>query len=154
MVISGRGRYAITAMMSLALHSGKKPLSLADVAKLEGISLSYLEQIFAQLRRRGLVVGTRGRQGGYSLSRSPQQISIGEILRAVHEDGADEASATSAGITMQRRQMGSLRSWEALNERIFHMLDDIDLAQSILLDPLGLAARGKSTPRRASMGSQ
>lgn len=138
MVITGRGRYAVTAMMDLALHGGERPLSLADLARQQGISLSYLEQIFAQLRRKGLVTGTRGRAGGYTLNRSPQRISIGEILRAV---GIDEPAASDT--TPQETEetadanlapAAASHGLTAINARVYALLDELDLAQSIALE--------------------
>lgn len=132
MMISGKGRYAITAMMDLAMHGEKRPLSLADIARMQGVSLSYLEQIFARLRRRGLVQGTRGRQGGYSLGRAPNQISIAEIIQAVgEEDDAHQSRGPTYGSRPGRRGTRAQRLCTALNKSVYHYLDDIDLAQSI-----------------------
>lgn len=139
MMISGKGRYAITAMMDLAMHGEEKPLSLADIARMQGVSLSYLEQIFARLRRRGLVQGTRGRQGGYSLGRAPNQISIAEIIQAVGED--DEllhSRGPTYGARPSRRSTRAQRLCTALNKSVYNYLDDIDLAQSV-----AQAARGR-----------
>lgn len=146
MVISGKARYAITAMMDLAVHGGKKPLSLADLARMQGISLSYLEQIFAHLRRRGLVLGARGRQGGYFLGRSAQEISIGEIVRAL-EDELAQAAATEALAPRLGgpRLTPAQRNWVTLNSRVYQFLDAIDLAQAI--------AQSHWNPRAAEQGS-
>jgi Rrf2 family iron-sulfur cluster assembly transcriptional regulator len=132
-------------MMDLAMHGGKKPLSLADIARMQGVSLSYLEQIFSRLRRRGLVMGTRGRQGGYSLSRAPHQISIAEIIQAVGEDDgpAPARSASSGAARSARRGTRSQRFCTALNSRVYQFLDDINLAQTI-------AQAAKASASRAS----
>ena len=138
MVITGRGRYAVTAMMDLALHGAERPLSLADLARQQGISLSYLEQIFAQLRRNGLVTGTRGRAGGYTLNRAPQRISIGEILRAVGIDDNAEPRITeqpeSENIDSNSAPLATSHGLLAINARVYAMLDELDLAQSIALE--------------------
>ncbi|HHQ69069.1 MAG TPA: Rrf2 family transcriptional regulator, partial [Halothiobacillaceae bacterium] len=74
MRLTTKGRYAVTAMLDLALHDDGKPIALADIAERQSLSLSYLEQLFAQLRRGGLVASVRGPGGGYRLSRPRDQI--------------------------------------------------------------------------------
>lgn len=85
MRLTTKGRYAVTAMLDLAYHSEKKPVTLTDIAKRQSISLSYLEQLFARLRRAGMVEGVRGPGGGYQLSRASREISIASIIAAVDE---------------------------------------------------------------------
>lgn len=85
MKLTTKGRYAVTAMMDLAVHAGIKPVPLADISQRQGISLSYLEQLFARLRREGLVVSTRGPGGGYRLSRAPREIAVVTVLNAIDE---------------------------------------------------------------------
>ena len=85
MRLTTKGRYAVTAMLDLAYHSEKRPVTLTDIAKRQSISLSYLEQLFARLRRAGMVEGVRGPGGGYQLSRDPAQINIADIITAVDE---------------------------------------------------------------------
>ncbi len=85
MRLTTKGRYAVTAMLDLAYHSEKKPVTLTDIAKRQNISLSYLEQLFARLRRAGMVEGVRGPGGGYQLNRDVSQINIAEIITAVDE---------------------------------------------------------------------
>jgi Rrf2 family transcriptional regulator, iron-sulfur cluster assembly transcription factor len=85
MRLTTKGRYAVTAILDLALHQGHGPITLADIAERQGISLSYLEQLFAQLRRRGLVASTRGPGGGYNLGRTASQINVAEVISAVDE---------------------------------------------------------------------
>lgn len=85
MRLTTKGRYAVTAMLDLAYHSEKRPVTLTDIAKRQQISLSYLEQLFARLRRAGMVEGVRGPGGGYQLSRGSANISIAEIITAVDE---------------------------------------------------------------------
>jgi Rrf2 family iron-sulfur cluster assembly transcriptional regulator len=85
MRLSTKGRYAVTAMLDLALHSQKGPVTLADISANQGISLSYLEQLFACLRNKGLVKGIRGPGGGYRLARSVDEISVANIICAVDE---------------------------------------------------------------------
>ena len=85
MRLTTKGRYAVTAMLDLAFHSERAPVTLTEIAKRQSISLSYLEQLFARLRRAGLVTGVRGPGGGYQLSRKTSQINIAEIIQAVDE---------------------------------------------------------------------
>jgi Rrf2 family transcriptional regulator, iron-sulfur cluster assembly transcription factor len=83
--LTTKGRYAVTAMLDLAYHGEKRPVTLTDIAKRQNISLSYLEQLFARLRRAGMVEGVRGPGGGYQLSRDLAQINIADIISAVDE---------------------------------------------------------------------
>lgn len=85
MRLTTKGRYAVTAMLDLAYHSETRPVTLTDIAKRQSISLSYLEQLFARLRRAGMVEGVRGPGGGYQLSRDSAQINIADIISAVDE---------------------------------------------------------------------
>ena len=85
MRLSTKGRYAVTAMMDLAVHQDTGPVTLADISRCQGISLSYLEQLFAKLRRQGLVKGVRGPGGGYRLARPAGEISVADIILAVDE---------------------------------------------------------------------
>jgi Rrf2 family iron-sulfur cluster assembly transcriptional regulator len=86
MKLTTKGRYAVTAMLDLALHNGKGPVTLNDIAARQHLSLSYLEQLFARLRRNGLVESTRGPGGGYSLSRAAAEIAVVDVIVAVDEN--------------------------------------------------------------------
>ena len=85
MRLTTKGRYAVTAMLDLALNAHENPVSLADISQRQDISLSYLEQLFAKLRRSKLVSSVRGPGGGYLLSRAPTDIFVAEIIDAVNE---------------------------------------------------------------------
>ena len=85
MKLTTRGRYAVTAMLDLAINGGSRPVSLADISGRQEISLSYLEQLFAKLRREQLVTSARGPGGGYRLARSGAEIFVAEIIDAVDE---------------------------------------------------------------------
>ena len=93
MRLTTKGRYAVTAVLDLSFHQNEGPVSLADISGRQGISLSYLEQLFARLRRNNIVVSTRGPGGGYSLSKEPGEISMAAIIVAVDES----YDATSCG---------------------------------------------------------
>lgn len=85
MRLTSKGRYAVTAMLDVALHTASGPVSLADISERQGISLSYLEQLFARLRKQGLVNSVRGPGGGYQLSREAIAISVSDVIAAVDE---------------------------------------------------------------------
>ncbi|MGA4815730.1 Fe-S cluster assembly transcription factor [Pseudomonas aeruginosa] len=85
MRLTTKGRYAVTAMLDLALHAQQGPVSLADISERQGISLSYLEQLFAKLRRGNLVTSVRGPGGGYQLSRHMSGIHVAQVIDAVNE---------------------------------------------------------------------
>jgi len=85
MRLSTRGRYGLKTMVDLAMEYGRGPMSVAALAKLQGISESYLEQLVGALRRAGLVVSARGAQGGYSLARGPDEITVEQVLQALEE---------------------------------------------------------------------
>lgn len=130
MKLTTRGRYAVTAMLDLALHQHAGPISLADIAERQGISLSYLEQIFSRLRRSELVSSTRGPGGGYRLSRESTDVSIADVIKAVDE----MVDATRCG-GMQNCQ-GEARClthdlWHDLSDQIQDFLTGIDLAQLV-----------------------
>ena len=94
MRLSTKSRYAVTSLLDLVMHSDEGPVSLSDISVRQGISLSYLEQLFAKMRRNKLVVSTRGPGGGYSLGDSPDQVCIADVINAVDEELriADQAS--------------------------------------------------------------
>ncbi|GIX22669.1 MAG: Fe-S cluster assembly transcriptional regulator IscR [Gammaproteobacteria bacterium] len=131
MRLTTKGRYAVTAMLDLAVHAGGDPIALADISRRQGISLSYLEQLFAKLRRNGLVCSTRGPGGGYSLARPSAQISVAEVIRAVDET----VDATACG--GQRNCQGgeqpclSHELWADLSRRIEEFLGQISLADVV-----------------------
>lgn len=126
MRLSTKGRYAVTAMLDLALHSESRPVTLADVSVSQGISLSYLEQLFAALRSKKLVRGVRGPGGGYYLGRPAAEISIADIICAVDEwveltrcGGRENCRGGQRCLTHQL--------WDQLSDEIFRFLSDITL---------------------------
>jgi len=130
MKLTTRGRYAVTAMLDLALHERSGPVSLAEIADRQGISLSYLEQIFARLRRHDLVCSTRGPGGGYRLARGAHDISVADVIGAVDE----VVDATRCG-GMQNCQ-GEERClthdlWHDLSHQIHDFLTGIDLEELV-----------------------
>lgn len=133
MRLTTKGRYAVTAMIDLALHNEEGPVALADIAKRQGISLSYLEQLFARLRSRGLVVSTRGPGGGYSLGRSVGEIPVGEVIEAVDE----KIDATRCGGQGNCRDRGPCLThelWVDLSEKVRGFLAGITLGDFMKTD--------------------
>lgn len=124
MRIPTKGRYAVSAMLNLAIHERLGPVTIADIADKEAISLSYLEQLFARLRKRGLVEGTRGPGGGYRLAQSADRISIAQIIRAV-----DDKTLTSD--EQSEWQYVPYLLWDDLSDRLHAFLDGITLADCI-----------------------
>lgn len=130
MRLTTKGRYAVTAMLDLALHHDGGPVTLSDIAQRQGISLSYLEQLFALLRRRGLVSSTRGPGGGYRLGRTADEIAVADVIAAVDES----VDATRCG--GKENCQGAERClthdlWQDLSRQIYDFLSDIDLAQLV-----------------------
>lgn len=129
MKLSTKGRYAVMAMVDLALKGGKQPVSLCDISERQEISLSYLEQLFAKLRRAGLVCSVRGPGGGYRLSRECCNIHIAEIIVAVDEP--IRATRCRTGKPGGCREDGSKCMthdlWAALGEHTYRFLSAVSL---------------------------
>ena len=130
MRLSTKGRYAVTAMMDLALHEGAGPVTLAEISHCQGISLSYLEQLFAKLRRQGLVEGVRGPGGGYRLSRPAGEITVADIICAVDEN-VDATRCGGAEDCLEGRRCLTHHLWLDLSDQIRNFLSGITLAQFV-----------------------
>lgn len=130
MKLSTKGRYAVTAMLDLALHHDEGPVALAEVSNRQGISLSYLEQLFAQLRREGLVTSVRGPGGGYRLGRPAEQINVAEVIAAVNEN-IDATRCGGTGTCDEGEECLTHRLWLDLSNQIYNFLSGISLAQVI-----------------------
>ncbi|NOX10084.1 MAG: Rrf2 family transcriptional regulator [Gammaproteobacteria bacterium] len=128
MKLSTKSRHAITAMMELALHKKQGPVTLADISMEQAISVSYLEQLFAHLRKSQLVTGLRGPGGGYRLSKPAHEITIAEIIDAV--SGLSKHSPQYTAIAVDGDPINRLL-WKQLSGRIYHFLDGITLADAI-----------------------
>ena len=127
MKLTTKGRYAVTAMLDLALHFDKGPVTLADISKRQGISLSYLEQLFARLRKNNLVKSVRGPGGGYLLSRNAESVDIAEIIDAVSET-VDATRCGGKGDCQDGEQCLSHQLWCDLSDQIYDFLKGITLA--------------------------
>lgn len=130
MRLTTKGRYAVTAMLDLAIHGQSKPVSLNDISGRQGISLSYLEQLFAKLRRCELVSSVRGPGGGYRLSRHGSEISIAQVVDAVNES-MDATRCRGKGDCQEGDQCLTHHLWQDLSEQIHAFLSDISIAQLV-----------------------
>lgn len=128
MKLSTKGRFAITAMMDIAIHERSGPVTLIGISERQGISMSYLEQMFAKLRKGGLVEGIRGPGGGYRLARRPERISVANIIDALgdtmnltrlkqHQDEIDDEPPLTEVL------------WEEFDQQLHEFLDGITLDQ-------------------------
>ncbi len=130
MRLTTKGRYAVTAMLDLAFHSQANPVTLTDIAARQTISLSYLEQLFARLRRANMVKGVRGPGGGYTLSRSTEEINIAEIIAAVDEP-LDATKCGGEANCQNDKACLTHDLWMGLSEQIKDYLKGITLANLI-----------------------
>lgn len=126
MRLTTRGRYAVTAMLDLALHGDKGPISLAEISKRQEISLSYLEQLFAKLRQQELVSSVRGPGGGYRLARISDEINVAEIIDAVNES-IDATSCSGKGNCHSGDVCLTHHLWDDLSHQIHRFLSGITL---------------------------
>ncbi|UXD86929.1 Fe-S cluster assembly transcriptional regulator IscR [Thalassolituus hydrocarboniclasticus] len=130
MRLTTKGRYAVTAMLDLAIHAQTGPVSLNDISGRQGISLSYLEQLFAKLRRGGLVASVRGPGGGYRLSRDGSEINVAEVVDAVNES-MDATRCNRRGDCQDGEECLTHHLWLELSDQIHAFLRGITLAQLI-----------------------
>ena len=130
MRLTTKGRFAVTAMIDLALRDGSGPVTLAEISQRQKISLSYLEQLFGKLRRQQLVNSTRGPGGGYTLARKTDEVSVADIILAVDEP----IDATQCGgLENCHDDLKCLTHdlWSALNARIFDYLRNVKLSELV-----------------------
>jgi Rrf2 family iron-sulfur cluster assembly transcriptional regulator len=126
--LTTKGRYAVTAMLDLAIHHDQGPITLADIAQRQDISLSYLEQLFARLRKRALVSSVRGPGGGYHLARDASEIFVAEVISAVDE--SVDTTRCHGGHNCQDNQRCLTHDlWQDLSNRIYDYLSGISLKE-------------------------
>ncbi|MFV2056797.1 MAG: Fe-S cluster assembly transcriptional regulator IscR [Thiohalomonadales bacterium] len=128
MRLTTKGRYAVTAMLDLAVHATTGPITLADISKRQGISLSYLEQLFAKLRKSSLVSSARGPGGGYRLSRDAEEINVAAIISAVDEK-VDATRCGGEGNCQDGQKCLTHQLWSDLSEQLYSFLEGITLGQ-------------------------
>jgi len=124
--LTTKGRYAVTAMLDLAMHHGAGPITLADIAGRQGISLSYLEQLFSRLRKQQLVSSVRGPGGGYTLGRNADNIFVAQVIAAVDEN-VDTTRCGGAHNCQDNQQCLTHDLWHDLSDRIYEYLNQISL---------------------------
>ena len=131
MKLSKKGRYAVTAIMDLVLKSPFGPTTLNNISVSQEISMSYMEQLFARLRKHGLVQGTRGPGGGYRLARSPEEITIAQVLEAVDDD--------VEALNSHKKDINDLSHlmWDELSRKVANYMGSITVQD--LLDQSGYA---------------
>ena len=127
MRLTTKGRYAVTAMLDLAMHMQHGPTSLADISKRQEISLSYLEQLFSKLRQSELVTSVRGPGGGYRLSRAASDIFVAQIIDAVNES-IDATNCGGSGNCQNGKVCLTHNLWSDLSAQIHDFLNSISLS--------------------------
>ncbi|MDB5901272.1 MAG: Fe-S cluster assembly transcriptional regulator IscR [Betaproteobacteria bacterium] len=142
MRLTTKGRFAVTAMVDLALSHGGGPVTLAEISSRQKISLSYLEQLFGKLRRRSLVDSVRGPGGGYRLARDMAGISVAEIILAVDEP-IDATQCAGKENCRDEQKCLTHDLWATLNSRIFDYLEAVTLRQ--LVDDQRAKESGQNT---------
>ena len=130
MRLTTKGRFAVTAMVDLAMRQARGPVTLAGISERQRISLSYLEQLFGKLRRRKLVNSTRGPGGGYTLALPAQDITVAEIILAVDEP-LDATQCGGKENCLEDRRCMTHDLWERLNEKIYEYLASVTLADLV-----------------------
>jgi Rrf2 family iron-sulfur cluster assembly transcriptional regulator len=139
MKLTSKGRYAVTAMIDIALNQDIGSITLSEISERQDISLSYLEQLFAKMKRADLVRSARGPGGGYRLSRAASEISISQIIFAVDEN-LDPRKCEGKGNCQGGKQCLSHRLWDDLSGMIEEFLSDVNL--QTLLDKHNKRRRG------------
>lgn len=130
MRLTTKGRFAVTAMMDLALRDSSGPVTLAEISSRQKISLSYLEQLFGKLRRHELVDSVRGPGGGYRLAKDTAQITVAEIILAVDEP-IDATQCAGKENCHDEQKCLTHDLWATLNDRIFEYLEAVSLRQLV-----------------------
>lgn len=150
MRLTTKGRYAVTAILDLALHEDRGPVKLSHISSRQDISLSYLEQLFSKLRRQNLVESVRGPGGGYRLARPMAQISIAEVTDAVSER-IDATRCQGAGDCQEGETCLTHHLWMDLSEQIHDFLSGISLGDLVARQDIrGVSSRQDSREWEAS----
>ena len=139
MRLTTKGRFAVTAMLDLALRQGAGPVTLSGISDRQKISLSYLEQLFGKLRRFGLVESVRGPGGGYYLARKMDEITVADIIQAVDET-MDSTQCGGQGNCLDQHACMTHELWITLNAKILEYLSSIPLSQLVAKQCEGKAA--------------
>lgn len=140
MRLSTKGRFAVTAMIDVALRDGSGPVPLNDIALRQHISLSYLEQLFGKLRQKGLVTSLRGPGGGYSLARQTDGITVADILYAVDDESPKEKQSRNSPVQDMTQEL-----WDAMNTKVIDFTHSVTL-KSLVLEQLALGGKIEQNP--------
>ncbi|MBK1684752.1 Rrf2 family transcriptional regulator [Rhodoferax fermentans] len=140
MRLSTKGRFAVTAMIDVALREKQGPVPLSDISVRQQISLSYLEQMFSKLRQQGLVRSTRGPGGGYTLGHRTDAITVADIICAV-EDAVPEVKPAEAADTKDMAQ----DLWDSMNAKVFEFMQSVSL-RSLVLEQLAKGVKIEQKP--------
>ena len=156
MRLSTKGRYAVMAMVDLAKHSGGEPVSLAEIAERQEISLSYLEQLFAKLRKGGLVTSVRGPGGGYRLAFAAAETRISDIILAVDEPIRATRCTPGAPVGCRGNKSRCLTHdlWEELGNQIHLYLSSVSLADVVERRLLGTSGIAYANRASAAVAAQ
>lgn len=148
MRLTTKGRFAVAAMIDVALNSQKRPVNLGTISARQEVSLSYLEQLFTKLRQHGLVKSTRGPGGGYSLSRKASQITVADIIFAVDDPVTERDAALQDGSS----RITTPDLWASLGQQMVEYLDSVNL-QSLVTEQLarGVKAEEESRARQPAL---
>lgn len=131
MKVSTKGRYALRLMLDLALNDSEKPLRIREIAKNQGISDKYLEQIISVLNKGGFVRSVRGPQGGYLLARKPEEYTVGSILRLTEGSMAPVDCVDDEALCPRMDECATSVVWRRLNEAVSGVIDGITLADLV-----------------------
>ena len=131
MRLTTKGRFAVTAMIDLALRQHGGPVTLAGISERQKISLSYLEQLFGKLRRRQLVSSVRGPGGGYNLAKPLEAVSVSDIIHAVDESLDATNCGGKGNCAEDLRPCMTHELWTSLNEKMFEYLNSVSLAELV-----------------------
>lgn len=136
MKLSTKGKYALIALVDIALQESEEPVTLAALSKRQDISITYLEQLFGKLRRFDLVSSKRGASGGYVLAKSPSEIRVSAILEAVDEriNASEDGKGAKGAISGSRAQSLSNRVWQSLSASVYVHLHNTRLSDIIRND--------------------
>ena len=140
MLLSTKGRFAVTAMIDVALRGNFGPVPLNDVASRQHISLSYLEQLFSKLRLQGLVTSIRGPGGGYSLGGRIDGITVADILCAVDDEPSSAKQQDASSVHDLTQDL-----WDAMNAKLLHFTQSVTL-KSLVLDQLAMGVKIEQKP--------
>jgi Rrf2 family transcriptional regulator, iron-sulfur cluster assembly transcription factor len=130
MRLTTKGRFAVTAMLDLALHANDGPVTLSNISERQKISLSYLEQLFGKLRRNELVQSVRGPGGGYNLAKPAAQLNVADIIVAVEEQ-LDSRQCEGREPCMGEKRCMTHDLWESLNDTVLNFLAGVTLADLV-----------------------